>query len=533
MTILSGARSMRYEVGTNLKGRGIAATWTLLRPSLEPAFVGVVGRASSDDLEALDRVAKSRVTLEGPDALSRQPNPLDLILVGRGGVDGLRRMLEGQPLAESLSPTGSVYGEFRGGAAGLPGGSGRATRRFAIWPAFGAARVFVPSDDRTTIEWLRTLGFLPPRGSSGRMGRALNRLSELAAGPHRSRRWAELALGSAVPSEGPPAYVVEIARRAGVAIETSPWALVAPGDYASQKVLLLLFDPVEHQPWTIVKLGADPAHAGRLRNEASMLAHLDTLGLPQGMVPALRFAGEHAGRGVVAQQWLRGRPFKAATEPIADSPQLAAAAERLTALAAASVERRPAGDVGAAVRELFDRFQSIHHLTADEFAFLDEQVVALERWEGTLPVVCQHGDPGVWNLLVDDGGRVSFLDWEAGESHGLPLWDLVHFQCSFGAWAARNEGARRRLDAAVRHLAAPSPLHARFTAQISDLARVIDLPRPMIGPLFYTCWMHRALKEATRRTPATLDRGLYRRLVGELIRRRDARALRQLLAIEP
>ena len=306
MTILSGARSMRYEVGTNLKGRGIAATWTLLRPSLEPAFVGVVGRASSDDLEALDRVAKSRVTLEGPDALSRQPNPLDLILVGRGGVDGLRRMLEGQPLAESLSPTGSVYGEFRGGAAGLPGGSGRATRRFAIWPAFGAARVFVPSDDRTTIEWLRTLGFLPPRGSSGRMGRALNRLSELAAGPHRSRRWAELALGSAVPSEGPPAYVVEIARRAGVAIETSPWALVAPGDYASQKVLLLLFDPVEHQPWTIVKLGADPAHAGRLRNEASMLAHLDTLGLPQGMVPALRFAGEHAGRGVVAQQWLRG-----------------------------------------------------------------------------------------------------------------------------------------------------------------------------------------------------------------------------------
>jgi hypothetical protein len=533
MTILAQARGMRYAVGTNLKGRGGGATWTLLLPSLDIGAAGVVGRATPGELEALHRLAHREVSAPGTDGLTGLgERRLDLILVGRGGGELVRRTGGVRALGDHLAPTGAVYGEFHGGERGLAESWEGAAARLAVWPAFGPARVFVPSADHHTIEQLGALGFLPARGSAGPMRRILNRLAELRAGGHRTRRWAELAVGPAIASVGPPAYVVEIARAAGVEIEAAPWALAAPGDYASQKVLLLLFGPTDRNPWTIVKLGADPAHAGRLRNEAAVLAHLGKLDLPDGMVPTLRFAGEHAGRGVVGQEWIRGRAFTSASDARIDSPQLAAAVAGLTSLAATSIERLPAAGVGAALRDLFDRFRQIHDLPAEETDYLDAQVRAVEDHPGTLPVICQHGDPGAWNLLVDEAGRVAFLDWESGERHGLPLWDLAHFQCSFGAWAARREGARRRLAASVRHFATPTPLQARFTAQIADLAAVVELPRPMIRPLFYTCWMHRTLKEATRRTPATLDRGLYRRLLRELIRRRDEPAMRRLLADE-
>jgi thiamine kinase-like enzyme len=345
----------------------------------------------------------------------------------------------------------------------------------------------------------------------------------------RLRRKAAIGLPPSARFAGPPTYVVEAARAGDVEIGQARWALVAPGDYASQKVLLLLFDPSSGDPWTIVKLGADPAHAERLRNEAASLTRLGELGLPDGTFPTLRFAGEHAGRGIVGQSWLAGKPFTSATTPEATSSYLAAAASWLTSLATRSVQRRSAADVGAAVADLLDRFRVIHTLPDDEMAFLEQQVQAIGAHAGELPVVFQHGDPGAWNLLAGDEGRVAFLDWESAEVHGMPLWDLFHFQASFGAWASRTAGVRRRLEASMRHLATASDLQAAFASQIRELGDAVDLPRSMIRPLFYAAWMHRSLKEATRRTPATLERGLYLRLLRELIRRRDEPALRRML----
>jgi len=354
-------------------------------------------------------------------------------------------------------------------------------------------------------------------------------LAAMRATDHGSRRRADVGVNRPATSAGPPAYVVEIARAAGLEIGAAPWALVAPGDYASQKVLLLLFDPDDRQPWTVVKLGADSFHAGRLRNEAAALTHLAALRLPDGTVPALRFAGEHVGRGVVGQSWVRGRPFMKVAQPSADGPELATVASWLTSLAKASTDRRHAGEVGVALRDLFERYRLVHQPSAEEAAFLEGQVRAIEQHSGTLPVVFQHGDPGAWNLLVDHGARVGFLDWESAEVHGMPLWDLMHFQFSFGAWVSRREGERRRLAAAMRHLATPGPMQARFAEQMADLAATVELPRAMIRPLFYTCWMHRSLKEATRRTHRTLDRGLYVRMLRELIRRREDAGLLRLL----
>ena len=51
---------------------------------------------------------------------------------------------------------------------------------------------------------------------------------------------------------------------------------------------------------------------------------------------------------------------------------------------------------------------------------------------GTPVMVFQHGDPGVWNLLITPDGRPAFLDWEAAEHHGMPVWDLFYAARSVG-----------------------------------------------------------------------------------------------------
>ena len=56
-----------------------------------------------------------------------------------------------------------------------------------------------------------------------------------------------------------------------------------------------------------------------------------------------------------------------------------------------------------------------------------------------------------------------------------------------------------------------------------------DLDPELVEPLFYTCWMHRALKEATRLHPARLEEGHYASLLFRCIEQRDMPGMRRLL----
>ncbi len=537
MTILSTARSMSYEVGSNLKGTGIGATWPLALPSLDVRDALVVGRISTADRSVIEGLADrvtliDRATTKAPGSLGAAP--LDLVVLGKGARDILPQIAElGGDVVARLASRGALVSEIRGaGPSQLAAPPANLASLTAI-PVMGPARVLVPSSDIATINRLASLGFIPPRGSQGTGARTLNRLIAAFPIPSLARRRIEIVRGEGLSSTGPPAYVADIAAAGGRPIGDAPWAIVAPGDYASQKVLLLLFEGPQRDPSVIVKLGRDPAHAARLENEAATLVLLARLELPSGSVPELRFAGSHAGRGVVGQSWLAGKPFSASISPDSESPSLAAVTGWLTSLALATVERHAAPDVGAALRDLFVRFRSIHRLSPEEFGFLDAQVRIVEDHQGALPIVLQHGDPGTWNLLVSDSGRVAFLDWESAEPSGIPLWDLLHFQRAYGALAARRGGMRRRVDASLTHLVTTSDLNGRFARDLGDMAAAVELPRTLIEALFFTCWMHRALKEATRRTPASLERGFYLRLLRHLIRLRGSAGMRRLVASAP
>jgi hypothetical protein len=332
---------------------------------------------------------------------------------------------------------------------------------------------------------------------------------------------------------GPPRYVREIAASAGRPLAGDAWALLAPGDYPSQKVLLLSIDTASGAPVGIVKIGTEPAHRWRLDNEASALRALADLHVPGGgRVPLVLFSGAAAGRGVVGEEWIFAGSFTAAVTGGLD-PIVEQAIAWLTALAAATARPVPGADVGAALRDLQARFVQTFSLTGDEVATLEGCVGAIERHPGPIPVVRQHGDPGAWNLRVDADGRIVFLDWESSEADGVPLWDTFYLQRSIGAIVARRHGPTTGLQAALRHLVNPTPLQARFTEQIRTQADAIGLDPVLIEPLFYACWMHRALKEVTRRTPASMHGGHYLRLLRALIAHRGSPALRRLTGGAP
>jgi len=543
MAVLAGARAQHYEVGTNLKGAGTAAAWTLLLPRLDLRAVLVVGSVSRAERAALgslaDRVVVIERDVDAEDLLRTSGEEydmsIDLVRLGRGGTALIERTPRLRQLVESrLADGASTFVEWRGTTPDPRDVGVAAANDLVLRPPLGPARLIAPIGLASVASRLPgARKALTPAARAGRWRVRADRLLNRVLGSSPLERWSarQARLVTRDGGAGPPAWVAGIAAEAGMDIGASGWVLLAPGDYATQKVLLVLLDPGGDRPRTIVKISANVAHRGRLRAETEALTRLASLEAAAGRIPVVEFAGEHAGREVVGERWIAGRPFEAVASVAADSPQYTAASGWLASLATATVRQRDAGDVGAALRDLFDRFSAVAPLPSGELGALAGHVRTIEAHDGTVPTVFQHGDPGTWNLVLDDADRVVFLDWEAAEPDGVPLWDLFHLQRSFGALSAQRDGLRG-IDAGLRHLAAPSPLQDRFAAEIGEQARAIGLAPGLVAPLFFTCWMHRALKEVTRRTPATLGRAPYLRFLRAMLARRSEPAVQHLLGGE-
>jgi Ser/Thr protein kinase RdoA (MazF antagonist) len=182
----------------------------------------------------------------------------------------------------------------------------------------------------------------------------------------------------------------------------------------------------------------------------------------------------------------------------------------------------------AALRLLLDRFARLYRPSVAEHALLAEQIDAVAASSRPFPLVFQHGDPGMWNVLITPDGRPAFLDWEAAERHGMPLWDVFYAARSIGVGVARASGTRSSLDAFAEQYLADCPLSRALADDVERHCAQIDLDPALIEPLFFTCWMHRALKEAMRLEPHRLAHGRYVRLLRLCLRRRDAPGLSRL-----
>ncbi len=336
----------------------------------------------------------------------------------------------------------------------------------------------------------------------------------------------------------PPRYLRSIAQEAGIDLDNYGWGLSARGEYSSRKMLFFLFDreqePGRAQPDIIVKMVRDPIFNYRLENEAQSLQLLDKKGLldPE-ILPEVLFSGHHGGLSIVGERVIEGVPFRQKAKATADCPYGQTALDWFVDLGAATADTQaaPPSEIGAALTQLLGRFAEIYRPTAEQHDFLAEQIAKVGDSETAVPLVFQHGDPGPWNMLVTPGERVAVLDWEAAEPAGMPAWDLFYLMRSLSLDAARKLGMNKRLVGFKQQFLDDTALSRLYVHTMARYCQRTGLDGRLLEPLFYTCWMHRALKESMRLEPAKLGQGHFVNLIWWCREHRDSATLSRLFSL--
>ena len=553
--ILGRSLSSDMVVGSNLRGRVSGGGWLYALPRLAFGRAVCVGVPAEPTLAALARAA-ARVLVLSPDAHARTrlaelaeregwagvttaagPEAaatgatdatgdagFDLLVVaGRAPAAWAERTAAG--LALVLAPACIAYVEPARRLAAIPWSA--PVLELRVTPRLGETRAIVPAGDAAMHAAFRRLGLdgtIPRRPILSHIGR---RLGPFLAGRLAARSAAVVGEEYGRPA-APPRYVREVAAAGGYDLSGWRWGVAARGDYDTQKVLILLAPPGEAVPTGLVKVTRAAELSARLENETAALSSLSALPIAAGRTPAAWFAGRHAGRALLGESLVLGCPFSGHARWTPDCPGLADALGWLDDLGAATARPASSADVAGALLALLDRYDRVYRPASAELHALRSQFETIGGPEAPVPTVFQHGDPGIWNLLVDARGRTVFLDWESAEPLGMPLWDALYFFRSYAIAASRRAGVRDRLEAASRHLLNRSVLGDRFVSWVHDHRRRIGLQPDAVEPLVYGCWVHRSLKEATRLPPDRLDEGQFVRLVRRMIATPDAPTLVRL-----
>jgi hypothetical protein len=549
-----------FVPGTNLKGNVAGANWSFLLPSLELERVLCLGVSSAATLATLSRVGREVLVVcertqqcDQIDAISQQrglanvraivadgsgelplaAGSIDLLCVGAGAGNGAQAEL----VARFLKPDSLIYFEAGGDKVADASGPPETSTRFWVTPMRGEMQTAVPADDQRTIDYFVRNALYTPAvrlrlRPLKRVERILNR--RLAASGF-GRRYGMLAgRGTSSPSAQPPRYLHTIAGEAGIDLTNYRWGLVAHGQYTSRKVLFFLFDGASETPAYIVKMTRDRALNPRLENEQRALTLLAERGLgDRETLPGVAFFGHHGGLAIVGETVVDGVPFRKRASGKADCRYLRSAVDWLIDLggATADTSSAPSQQVAKGLETLFKRFTHIYQVTAEQREFLASQIATIAASQSAFPLVFQHGDPGSWNILATPSGRAAFLDWEAFEQHGMPLWDLFYFLRSYGVWSARKAGTHDSLKGFSQQYLADSALGALLVDVARRYCERSGLAPELVEPLFYTCWMHRSLKEAARLPANRLERGHYVSLLRLCIQQRNAPTLRRLFAL--
>jgi hypothetical protein len=536
--LLETTLSTSFVPGSNLAGDVAGASWRFLHPTLDPQQALILGTRAPATVAALERAGWDVTVADPPAGLPDElPGGADAIFVsGRAGIRWLERNAPSGGLRRLLAPGGRVYADLGSGsdAPRLAASLAELGRTDVLWlaPLRGELRAAASIADELAISRLiaHNLEANPPRlPVVGPLWRTAQR--RLLAG-HRTRR-AGVVLATSPDDPGaaaPPRYLRVLAARSGLSLDGYRFAFSAPGKYASRKVTFTLFEDGAGAQ-LVVKLTRDPALNPRLENEWRALTALADAGIgADGTLPRPLFTGSEGGLAVVAETAVEGEPFRRRAEPSASGSHVQAALDRLLELATAPAPPATAEprEVATVLEDLLLRFVEVYRPDARESAFLAGQISSIAGSERPVPVAFQHGDPGTWNLLARPGGNVAFLDWEAAELRGMPLWDVFYFLRSFGVFLARARGTRDALKAFEQQFLRDGESSLLLAGTVDRYCERTGLDRPLVEPLFHTCWLHRSLKEATRLTPDRLQQGHYVRLLRLGIDRRASAPLRRV-----
>jgi phosphotransferase family enzyme len=569
--MLDTTLATEFIPGTNLKGDVVGANWSYLLPNRELDQIVCLGAPPIATLVTLSRVGRDVAVLcekaregqqigeasrrrgrsnirtlaaDGGAALPFPDSVVDLLIADARGA---RRLFRDHALLAEirrvLKPSGLIYCEPRGLGDQTRDGAdapllldGFGTPQF-FWltPRGGEMQTAVPLRDAQTIRYFYRQSLYSPSLRLRPLRRAEQFLQKRNLFSSFMQRTGMLVGGrDAGLDERPPQYLRSLAQNAGIDLDRHRWGLSARSRFNSRKVLFFLFDHSSDSPEYIVKLTRDSAFNARLENECDALQLLHAQGLgAQGVLPRVAFFGHHSNLAVVGETAIVGTQFRVRTRATADCPYARSAIDWLIDLGAATADRKAASplQVAEGLEVLFNRFAQLYQLAPADRDFLSEQIGIIAGSHIALPLVFQHGDPGTWNVMVRDDGQSVFLDWEAAERRGMPLWDLFYFIRSFAMSVARASGKQDSLNVFVQQFITEATLSPLLIEATERYCTRSGVPKQLVAPLFYTCWMHRALKEVTRLPAAGLERGHYVNLLRLCIEHRNAPVFRSLFSL--
>jgi hypothetical protein len=569
--VLDKTLSTKFVPGTNLSDDLACADWRFLLPSFPLDTLLFLGTPSVANLRVLSTVGRRVIVastehqaLHELQQVGRQQGITNLQLVGVGqysrlpflpGTMGLIWLTGGKGvpnpvrspdilagLERLLKADGVVYFEVKGVIDNLLGRrKSNAFSRYGFascqlfWqtPHHGEMRTAAPLDDKAIGRHFFThvlFGHSPQKRALSRLGELSSRLGLL---PYISLRRGVLLQRSPVNgrSKQPPSYLVSLVRKAGIDLGGHRCGLSARGNYNSNKVIFYLFEPSKATPDAVVKMTRFPEFNHRLEHEHRALSLLaERRYVSPETFPQPLFLDYHNGLALLGLRAVSGKPFRKSTRANVDCPIAGDAIEWITQLGAASAGHALATpkQVSDTLTRLFAQVTQAYELSEREKDFLLRQIAALGNAPSPIPLVFQHGDPGVWNIVVSDDDRVTFLDWETAEPEGVPLWDLFYFMRTFGSWVFRQQGSHDTLASFERLYLSPSPFSALLSKATRRYCERASLDSRMVEPLFYTCWLHRALKQSILLPADSLNEGHYINLLRLCISRRAA-VLRALL----
>ncbi len=485
------ATFLAFSDEPNEPGDLAGAAWRFVLPSdVDTVLWFRPGPEDVDDLRALDRVCELTVAdigtpTDGP--------PVDLV-VGRSIV--------GMP-----TPPNSVSIDLEEEGFDLP---------FELLYENERLRGIVPRSDRSASALLDSYV-----GPVGVVRRTLS--DRVKRRPVITRR---RVVGSAQGlAAGPPEWLLETVRASGTDIGEYEWCLWCRGDYASQKLVLFLLKPGSSRPSLVAKITRDSRFNDRLENESSMLGQLGQLGaVARGRAPELVAQAEVGGSHVSVQTAVAGTPLR---------PLLARRPELLAGVGAWMAEL---ANATAQPVERDELKSVLDHMIARYLAVYDPPDAVRSALDSSASILCdtavfsvvQHGDPGPWNALLTDDDRVAFLDWEAGERRGLPLFDLLYFLRSACLTIAPPSPWESRRQALRRHLVGGSDVGDEIARHIRQYVDATGLDDLAIEPLYHFCWVHRAIKEARRLPPERRSRGGFHGMLVDGVTGRDRPGMRAL-----
>jgi aminoglycoside phosphotransferase len=149
-----------------------------------------------------------------------------------------------------------------------------------------------------------------------------------------------------------------------------------------------------------------------------------------------------------------------------------------------------------------DAFGRAHGWSAEERQGLGRASSALDRLSGTgLPVAFEHGDLSHPNLILQDTGALSVVDWELAAPQGLPMADAF---AAFAYIATARDQARDSVGAVRAYDRAVLAKDGWARGHLLEEARGAGLDDQAVADLEVLCWTRSLARSLARvSTPET------------------------------